>query len=114
MRWPLTAAKVAGGSMLPTLRPGDWLLIRRGARIRPGDVVIAYRPDRDDLLVIKRALHRADGGWWVEGDNPRASDDSRVFGIVPDELVVGRVVLRYWPLSRSASSLGMRSWRRAR
>ena len=33
--------------------------------------------------------------WWVEGDNPAVTDDSRRYG--PAE-VLSRVVLRYWPL----------------
>ena len=36
MQRPLMTVQVAGGSMLPTLRPGDCLLVRRGARVRPG------------------------------------------------------------------------------
>jgi hypothetical protein len=37
------------------------------------------------------------GGWWVEGDNALASEDSRKYGVAE---VVGRVVLRYWPRPR--------------
>lgn len=88
---------VAGDSMRPTLMPGDWLVVRRGARVRPGDIVVARRPDRTDLRVIKRATWWDGAGWWLEGDNPQASHDSWVFGAVPDALVEGRAVARYWP-----------------
>ncbi|MGH8868899.1 MAG: nickel-type superoxide dismutase maturation protease [Actinomycetes bacterium] len=91
---------VSGPSMLPALSPGDWLLVRWGARVRPGDVVVLRRPDRADLLVVKRAVRRLDRGWWVAGDNPGASDDSRTFGVVPVDQVLGRVLCRYWPLRR--------------
>lgn len=90
------AVLVDGPSMLPTLRPGDCLLVRRGRRVRPGDVVVARFPARPDLLVVKRAVRPADGLWHVEGDNPGGRDDSRRFG--PAE-VVATVVLRYWPPS---------------
>lgn len=100
MRWPLSAAGVAGDSMTPTLYPGDFLLVVRTDRIVPGDVVMAERPDRPGLLVVKRALAREAKGWWVEGDNPPCSDDSRIFGHVPDDHVLGRVLLRYWPPRR--------------
>jgi nickel-type superoxide dismutase maturation protease len=83
--------------MRPALRPGDRLLVRWRAGIRPGDVVVARRPDRPTLLVLKRAVHRAGDGWWLAGDDPAASDDSRLFGPVADDLVVGRVLLRWWP-----------------
>ena len=104
----LTREAVAGDSMRPTLRPGDWLVVRRGARVRPGDIVVARRPDRTDLRVIKRATRREDGGWWLEGDNAAASHDSRVFGAVPGALIEGRAVARYWP------SPGVLARRRAR
>jgi nickel-type superoxide dismutase maturation protease len=86
--------------MLPTYRPGDWLVVRRGARIRPGDVVVARRPDRPSLLLVKRAVRRTATGWWLEGDNPDESDDSRLFGPVEAALVEARVLGRYWPLRR--------------
>ena len=93
----VTTEAVAGDSMRPTLEPGDWLVVRRGARVRPGDVVVARRPDRTGLRVVKRALKRTDDGWWLVGDNPAASTDSRLFGAVPVALVEGRAVARYWP-----------------
>lgn len=95
MRRPLTTVQVAGGSMLPALRPGDCLVVRRGGRVRPGDVVVARFPARPGLLVVKRAVRPVEDLWWVEGDRPGASDDSRVHG--PAD-VVGRVLVRYWPV----------------
>ncbi len=86
--------------MLPALHPGDWCLVRRGGRVRPGDIVVLERPDRPGLLVVKRVARAVSGGWWVEGDNAADSDDSRVFGAVPASAVIGRVLLRYYPLRR--------------
>ncbi|BBH64612.1 hypothetical protein ACTI_12970 [Actinoplanes sp. OR16] len=80
--------------MVPTLRSGDALVVRRGARIRPGDVVVASFRSRPGLLVVKRAIREQDGGWWLEGDNEFVTDDSRAYG-VGDTL--GRVTYRYWP-----------------
>jgi SOS-response transcriptional repressor LexA len=88
--------------MSPVLRPGDWLFVRRGAAIRPGDIVLARLPGDHDQLIVKRAAWRAEDGWWLESENQRAPGrkDSWDFGAVPASLVVGRVTLRYWPLNR--------------
>jgi hypothetical protein len=61
--------------------------------------VVARHPGRPDTLIVKRAAHRDAEGWWLESDNQRAAgrQDSWDFGAVPDDLIVGRVVLRYWP-----------------
>jgi nickel-type superoxide dismutase maturation protease len=85
--------------MLPTLRPGDWLVARRTRRIRPGQVVLAWHPSRAGLLLVKRATRRVDGGWWLESDNPRApgASDSSRFGPVAEDDIVGWVVGRYFP-----------------
>jgi nickel-type superoxide dismutase maturation protease len=97
VHWPLIRVTVAERSMEPALRPGDWLLVRRTRRIRAGQIVLARHPGRPDMLIVKRAGHRTDGGWWLASDNPGAGAvDSRRFGPVPDALVEGRVLGRYW------------------
>jgi nickel-type superoxide dismutase maturation protease len=99
---PLHLAAVEGASMEPTLRAGDRVLcwVRGGRDIQPGRVVVVERPDRPGLLLVKRAVRREPEGWWVEGDNLAASDDSRVFGVVPDSLVRSQALMRVWPWPR--------------
>ena len=41
------------------------------------------------------------GYYWVMGDNREDSADSRVFGQVPRSALVGRAILKVWPLSHS-------------
>jgi nickel-type superoxide dismutase maturation protease len=107
MRWPLWRVAVAERSMEPGLRPGDWLLVRRPVRagwpprVRPGQLVIARHPAWPGMLLVKRAARREPAGWWLESDNTGVGEvDSRTFGAVRPELIVGRVLLRYWPLRR--------------
>ncbi|MER6952716.1 nickel-type superoxide dismutase maturation protease [Streptomyces sp. NPDC002623] len=90
-------AEVTGPSMVPTLYHGDQLVVQYGARVRPGDVIVLRHPFQQDLLVVKRIAERRDGGWWVRGDNAYAGGDSTDYGTVPDELVLGKVRLRYRP-----------------
>lgn len=104
MVFGLRAVVVAGDSMHPTLQAGDFCLVRLTRRLHVGDVVVVRRPDHPDLLVVKRVAARTPAGWWLTGDNPSASDDSRVFGAAPDDCVVGKLLCRYWPVVRRRSA----------
>ena len=97
--------------MLPTLREGDLLLVRHGAVVRPGALVVARFAD--GTLTVKRAVGRrttATGaeGWWLLSDNPGEGVDSRHRGPVPDERVLGVVRLRVWPSPRVGRALRAR------
>ena len=98
--WRLTGrVEVRGDSMRPALEPGDRLVVVRGRRPRPGQVVALADPRRPGRLVVKRVADVSGAGVVVLGDNPAASTDSRQFGPVPPAAVRGRVVYRYWPES---------------
>ncbi len=86
---------VQGPSMVPTLRHGDCLVVRRGGRVRPGELVVARFRERPSLLVVKRALRPAGGGWELASDNPAVDGHGLTRGLGDVEATV---VLRYWPL----------------
>ena len=93
-------ARVTGVSMEPVLSPGDRLLVRYGADVSAGQVVVARFVD--GTLAVKRVEGsretRSGGrGWWLLSDNPEAGVDSRHRGPVADEDVLGVVVGRLWP-----------------
>jgi phage repressor protein C with HTH and peptisase S24 domain len=81
--------------MLPTLREGDCLLVRAGAAVRPGDLVVARFRERPSLLVVKRAVSEVDSGWLLASDNPAVEGHGLTGGIGDVE---AKVLLRYWPL----------------
>lgn len=95
MRWRRVA--VRGPSMSPTLADGDVVLVRFGAVVHAGDVVLVRWPARPEQLSVKRAEHPVDDAWWVRGDNPFGSTDSRTLG--PAD-VVAVVRARLWPRPR--------------
>jgi phage repressor protein C with HTH and peptisase S24 domain len=66
--------------MAPALSDGDVVLARFGVTPRPGDVVLVRWDARPGQLSVKRAVRRCGAGWWVLGDNPRGSTDSRTLG----------------------------------
>ncbi len=107
--------------MRPTIEPGDWLLVDPTvARWPRRGVIVVFREPGSGLLAIKRVAARpgdwvpfADG-WlqlgddeaWLIGDATddslvEAGDgpaiDSRRYGPVPVDALVGRVWFRYWP-----------------
>jgi signal peptidase I len=94
--------KVSGSSMAPTYRDGDWLLVSWfpagltplvGDRIL-GKVVVVERDERPGIFLVKR-LQKSHGGiYWVQGDNSE-STDSRTWGWIPANEVVGVVLFRY-------------------
>jgi signal peptidase I len=115
---------VSEASMAPTIQPGDWLLVDPTTARWPrhGSIVVFREPD-SDLLAIKRVaatpgdrveldeghlILGADEAWLLSD----ASDadlmaagagrpvDSRRYGPVPVDALVGRVWFRYGPLAR--------------
>ncbi|GHB18707.1 S26 family signal peptidase [Streptomyces xanthochromogenes] len=99
-RVPLGIAEVLGTSMVPTLLHGDQLLVHYGAELRIGDVAVLRHPLQQDLLIVKRLMELRESGWWVLGDNTDDEVvDSRAFGAVPVDLVLGRVRGRYRPMA---------------
>ena len=110
--------------MLPSITPGDWLLVDPTPTRWPrrGSVVVVREPDSGELA-IKRVAGRpgdrvpfADGylilaedeAWLLsdaDEETTRAAGfgppiDSRTYGPVPVEQLVGRAWLRYAPLRR--------------
>jgi hypothetical protein len=106
--FPWQRVRVEGSSMAPTLLPGDWLLVRHGARVRAGAIVLARFRRRPDLLVIKRAVAEQDGGWLLASDNARQGSDSRQYGVADVLARAVRVWHRGGPASRRRSVL--RRW----
>ncbi len=106
--------------MDPTLRDGDRVIVDlwslRGRTPRDGEIVLLDGPAGEPL--VKRVSRTPEGGsppsvlapdspleptFFVQGDNPGASSDSRAFGPVPRHRIRGRVLWRYWPVSRMGS-----------
>jgi len=110
--------------MAPGILPGDWLLVDPTVARWPrrGSIVVFREPD-SDLLAIKRVAGRpgdrveldeghlilGDDEAWLLSDAPLAElvregtgapIDSRRYGPVPIDCLVGRAWFRYGPLAR--------------
>ncbi|MGH9022908.1 MAG: signal peptidase I, partial [Acidimicrobiia bacterium] len=105
---------VRGDSMLPTLEPGERILVLRRTKLRRGDIVAFEHPTTPGRILLKRLValpgdsadlgdghqSHAGQGYLLLGDNPERSTDSRHFGAVGARLLLGRAVYRYSPALR--------------
>lgn len=92
---PLFKYKIIGDSMAPTLRAGESILVNRLAYVlkKPfkGDIVAFYDP-RDKKVLIKRVTKIEENRYFVQGDNKNSSTDSRVFGMIGKQEIIGKVL----------------------
>jgi len=76
----------------------------RGGRLyvngQPRDFVGAHGATVAQSPEIKYPLKIQEGYFFALGDNREASSDSRSFGPQPDDRIIGKVILRFWPLDR--------------
>jgi signal peptidase I len=80
-------------------RPGD------GVRIERGRVYVNGQPLEEPYVLRTGDYSMPErivppGQVFVLGDNRMNSEDSRYFGFVPIDLLVGRALLVYWPPDR--------------
>jgi signal peptidase I len=96
---------VAGGSMEPALFQGDRVLVDcwtyRHRRPRAGEVALLLGPSGVPMVKRVASPPSPGSGIWVLGDRVEHSIDSRRFGALPAGRFRGRVVYRFWPLSRA-------------
>ena len=91
--------KVDGDSMYPTLKDGEYVLMKITDEVEVGDIVILHVDYEYDMMseyIIKRVAEIAeDGSVYVLGDNSAVSHDSRQCGYFPKEIIKGKVIFEF-------------------
>jgi signal peptidase I len=80
--------------------PGDHISSRGNAIVVDGHVLPERWPHDEPLLTPITPQVVPKGRYFVMGDNHPASCDSRDWGTLPAGDIIGKVVLRIWPLSQ--------------
>lgn len=82
--------------MSPTLISGQIVVVNRLSYLfskpKNGDI-IAVKDPRDKKFLIKRITKISMDKYFVEGDNKKHSTDSRVFGMIGKQDIVGKVIV---------------------
>ncbi len=82
---------------MPDYRDGDYLLVFGAKNLRVGNDVVVRDPRDLDRLILKRIGRIKKDKVFLLGINESSSTDSRVFGWVDTQSVLGKVWLRYYP-----------------
>ncbi|PZC46886.1 MAG: signal peptidase I [Chloroflexi bacterium] len=122
VQFAIQNTRVYGLSMQPTLQDGQLVIVNKLAykigSPAVDDVVVLISP-QGEVPLVKRIVGvpgdtvnlagcnmcpvtLGPGQFFVAGDNRPNSLDSRVFGAVPEENIIGKIQLRYWPFDSVA------------
>ena len=98
MAWklsPIFKYTVRGNSMEPTFFEGDSVIVNRLAYLfkkpNKNDVIILKYPKNKKREIMKRIQRVTHKSYFLVGDNVIQSTDSRHFGLVQKESIIGKV-----------------------
>ena len=99
MMFPIMRFKVEDRSMEPTFKSGDYVLVNKLAYVfgnpSKDDIIVLKHPKEKEKFLIKRiSLVTNSNEYYVIGDNKDFSQDSRHFGPIKKDFIIGKVWTR--------------------
>ena len=79
--------------------PGDKIEVKEG-NLYINDILQKKYPTDQEINYSIGPYVVPDYSLWVMGDNRNNSMDSHVWGFLPYEKVIGKALIRYWPLNK--------------
>ena len=79
--------------------PGDKVEIKEGILYLNNKAQNKYITDKN-INYSMSPIKIPANSLWVMGDNRNNSMDSHIWGPLPSEKIIGRAILRYWPLNQ--------------
>jgi signal peptidase I len=97
--------RISGHSMMPLINHGDWILVSLDINpdnLKINEIILLEDPINKELLIkrIESIETKNEKKFYVIGDNINDSYDSRTFGSIKKESIIGKPILRYWPLNK--------------
>lgn len=94
--FPFSRFTVSGNSMYPTLKPSQSVISSNWhyffKRPKKGDIVVLKQKGR---FIVKRLQKVSDRHIFVVGDNLNESTDSREYGVIDKNNLIGKVVITF-------------------
>lgn len=97
----LKRRRIKGSSMSPTLSENSEILISTNKKhinnLKIGDILYLQHPLQHNTHIVKRltAIKKNAQHYFVTGDNPNYSTDSRHFGPIAPTIIIGKVVCTF-------------------
>ncbi|MBI2543556.1 MAG: nickel-type superoxide dismutase maturation protease [Candidatus Aenigmarchaeota archaeon] len=91
--------RIEDKSMEPAFKSGDYVIVNKifysFKQPAKGDVIVLKHPIEKKYLMKRIALATNSNEYYVIGDNKNYSQDSRHFGSVKKDLIIGKVWIHF-------------------
>jgi nickel-type superoxide dismutase maturation protease len=90
----LARFKIVGHSMEPQVKTGETVLVSSipyWFKIPKISDIVAFK-DRTNKILIKRIIKIQNGKYFMQGDNKNDSLDSRTFGYISRDKIIGEII----------------------